>query len=453
MRKKVEETLARLGVRPGEKILVGVSGGADSVCLCDLLRRIDFPLHVAHLNHCFRGKEAEEEASFVGEIADRWEIPTTIEKEDVPSLCKRGLSAQATAREVRYRFFHRVAHAVGARWIALGHTADDQAETFLMRVLRGSGPRGLAGIPLSREGRIIRPLLTIRKEEIIQHLRTEEIPWRSDSSNLKPLYLRNKIRLALLPLLHEGYNPRIVETLNREASILREEDAFLEEHIQGLLPTMILEKEEGVLSFDRVRLSGLPPVLQRRVLRWGIEAVQGGLHGVTFQHIEKIRQMLSNRGKGREVHLPHGVRVETAYEKVIVRGTEEGGKDIGTTYLPLPGEVELPALKIKISATLLSSLPVRLESGEAAFDLTRLSLPLMIRGWREGDFFYPRGVGGKKKIQDFFVDEKIPRSKRREIPFLVSSQGVLWIIGYRLDARFLADVHTEGVLLIRVYQQ
>ncbi|HEY5599542.1 MAG TPA: tRNA lysidine(34) synthetase TilS, partial [Candidatus Manganitrophaceae bacterium] len=193
-----EEALREFPIRPGDKIVAGVSGGPDSVCLLHLLRALSsrrrFSLHVAHLNHGFR-PEAEEEAKFVEALSASWGLPITSSKISVPEFCKeRGLSKQEGARQVRYQFLKEVARVVGAKWIAVGHTADDQAETFLMRLLRGAGTQGLGAIPKIREGSIIRPLLNIRRQEIVEALSREKIPSIEDPTNQQTVYLRNRIR-------------------------------------------------------------------------------------------------------------------------------------------------------------------------------------------------------------------------------------------------------------------
>ncbi|WDT71032.1 MAG: tRNA lysidine(34) synthetase TilS [Candidatus Manganitrophus sp.] len=228
--------------------MVGVSGGADSVCLLHLLRQLSsrrhLTLHVAHLNHGFR-TEAAQEADFVQRLCDGWKIPATLSSLPVPRICKeRHLSKQEGAREVRYAFLKEVAGATGARWIALGHTADDQAETFLMRLLRGSGSQGLGAIPRMRDGMIIRPLLSISRKQIVDELSREEIPFIEDPSNRQEIYLRNRVRHRLLPLLEE-YNPKVKQTFFRETELLQEENDFLTRYTEELIPQLGIEKRRA----------------------------------------------------------------------------------------------------------------------------------------------------------------------------------------------------------------
>ncbi|WDT81687.1 MAG: tRNA lysidine(34) synthetase TilS [Candidatus Manganitrophus sp.] len=227
--KTFAQSLQRFPLRAGDKIVVGVSGGADSVCLLHLLRQLSsrrhLTLHVAHLNHGFR-TEAAQEADFVQRLCDGWKIPTTLSSLPVPRICKeRHLSKQEGAREVRYAFLKEVAGATGARWIALGHTADDQAETFLMRLLRGSGSQGLGAIPRMRDGMIIRPLLSISRKQIVDELSREEIPFIEDPSNRQEIYLRNRVRHRLLPLLEE-YNPKVKQTFLEKPNCCRKRMIF-----------------------------------------------------------------------------------------------------------------------------------------------------------------------------------------------------------------------------------
>ena len=234
--KKVRETINCYNMlKTGDKVLVGVSGGPDSVCLLYVLKELrdeySLSLHIAHLHHGIRGTEADEDVMFVQAIGDSIGIPVHIEYADIPSHAKiEHVSKQEAARDVRYKFFNTVTDKICADRVALGHTADDQVETFLMRILKGSGPHGLAGIPPVRD-RIIRPLIGVFREEINEYLSEYDIRYRIDSSNLSAVYLRNKIRLELIPYLAKDYNPNIMHTLIRSLNILRDENIFLDEYV------------------------------------------------------------------------------------------------------------------------------------------------------------------------------------------------------------------------------
>lgn len=451
--------------QPGDKIVVGVSGGADSVCLLHLLRQLSsrhqFTLHVAHLNHGFR-PEAAQEAAFVQRLCDQWGVPATLSSLPVPRICKeRHLSKQEGAREVRYAFLKEVAGATGARWIALGHTADDQAETFLMRLLRGAGPQGLGAIPRMRDGMIIRPLLSISRKQIVDELSREQIPFIEDPSNEQEIYLRNRVRHRLLPLLEE-YNPKVKEAFYRESELLQEENDFLTRYTEEMIPHLGVEKKKRSVSFDLERLRSLHPALQRRIVRWGLDQLHPGLKGIGFHHIETVLLKALAGRTGKRYPLPHHLSVEKGYTELVLRKNplkEEQAASFQsarpeTILFPSPDPIDLPEWGLRLSVSLHRNRENRpaFSTCAASFDFDRISNPLTLRRWRAGDYFVPTGMGGKhKKLQDLFVDAKVPKSQRASIPLLTCPEGILWVVGLRIDDRFRATEKSKEVLIVEAH--
>jgi len=462
--KTFAQALRQFPLQPGDKIIVGLSGGADSVCLLHLLRQLSSPppfrLHVAHLNHGFR-PEAAQEAAFVQRLCDQWGVPATLSSLPVPRICKeRHLSKQEGAREVRYAFLKEVAGATGARWIALGHTADDQAETFLMRLLRGAGSQGLGAIPRMRDGMIIRPLLSISRKQIVDELSREQIPFIEDPSNEQEIYLRNRVRHRLLPLLEE-YNPKVKETLIREAALLQEENDFLTRYMDEIIPRLGIEKEAGIVSVDLKQLRSLHPALQRRVIRWGLGQLRPGLKGVGSRHIETALKALDGQ-TGKSHPLPDRLQVEKGYTKLFLKRSAAEEKQAKTCLSslssrpevvlhPSPDPIDLPEWGLRLTVSRhrnREGLPV-FSACVASFDFDRISNPLTLRGWRSGDSFVPTGMRGKhKKLQDLFVDAKIPKAQRASIPLLTCPEGILWVIGLRIDGRFRATDKSKEILIV-----
>ena len=435
-------------VLPNDKIVVAVSGGPDSVCLLYLLRQwseqASVKLHVAHLNHGFR-EEAEEESRFVQSLSARWNIPITATALPVMALCKkRHWSKQEGARKIRYAFFQEVAQKNDAKWIAVGHTADDQAETFLMRVLRGAGMEGLSGIPPAREGGIIRPLLNVTRREIIETLSLAQVPFVQDPSNEKPDTLRNRIRHHLIPIL-EKYNPKIKETLAREATLLRDENDLIVQSLSKLLPVGAVTFAGDAVSFDLPTLQGVPLALRRRAVRWGMTQWIGTTRGISFRHIERVLE----RGAGwKGNQLPQGIRIEKrGGRRVLSRVSEEGVfSDVEIAFQL--SSVHLPEWNLLLTMSDCSDgFPIlsKTDLGRRAFfDFDKLKWPLHIRSWRKGDRFAPTGMQGKtQKLQDYFVNAKISRSKRHTLPILTSEDNIVWVIGHRVDARFQAHTDTR----------
>lgn len=458
MEEKVKAAIRQHGLlRGGERVVVAVSGGADSVALLHLLWRwqqeLGLSLHVAHLNHRLR-REAEEEAEFVRRLAQDLGLPVTVGEEEVRRQVRRGESLEDVARRVRRRFLLEVAKAAAADKIALGHHANDQAETVLLHLLRGSGPSGLAGMAW-QQGPFIRPLLAVTRAEIEAYCAENALPYLHDPSNADPVFLRNRIRWELLPLLAAHYNPNIVAALGQTAAILAEEDRYLETELDRFWPSLLLPSPAGQVRLRAAGLAALPLALQRRAVRRAFFALVGREdHFLTFRHVEDVLAVLLTR-PGRQLHLPQGITAAREGEELVLARGHGPLAPVAPGWpicrrLPVPGE-------IRFGHWLIGALVGEggQEAGwgsgrwEARCDLARLPLPLFVRFWQPGDYFWPLGLGGRKKLQDFFVDAKVPRAERHHIPLVVCPQGIVWVVGYRLDERF--KVRPDTTTVLRLY--
>lgn len=402
----------------------------------------------------FRGAESAAEAQFVRNLAERLGIPATVESIDVPAFCsERGLSAQAGARKVRYEFLARAADEAGASRIATGHTADNQAETFLMRLLRGAGVSGLSAIPAVR-GNIIRPLIEATREEVMAHLKAEGLKFRTDPSNLKPLYTRNRIRLEVMPVLRQ-FNPRIVERLASEAALLRDEDEAVEACLKTIGPGIIASEDEGVI-FKQDEFNALPQAFKRRLFKKAVDTAGLESSGLASVQVDEALAFMASARTGRMMELPFAITIEREYGRLILRRkTAASGfsRDI-----VLPGKTVVPELGM-IVETMIAEGPGAAPEAEkiylwqAQFDYDRIRPPLALRNRRPGDWFQPAGMEGRsKKLQDYFVDAKVPRRKRDLMPLLVAGGDILWIVGQRTDERFPVKAGTEKVLVVRIKQ-
>jgi tRNA(Ile)-lysidine synthase len=465
---QIEHHLRTVGVYPGDTILVGVSGGSDSVCLLHLLKtvseRFPFKLHALHLDHGLRGEESLEDARFVERLANEWKIPVSIESISVSSLARQQkISLQVAAREARYAFFKRIAEKLQCRWVALGHTADDQAETYLLRLLRGSGARGLSAIsPLRKvqaahggEIYIIRPLLTARKKEVVSYLGRRVISYREDSSNPKQQYLRNRLRQQLIPLLN-SYNPKLIETLCRTSDLLREEQDFLSTEATHALSRLKRAHSGSGIVLDRTGFLGLHKALQRMVLREAITTVRGNLLGVAYRHFEEGLELIRNGKTGKYLEMPNGICIRLVYDRIWIaphRLNEQQGaeKQIQEVSLSIPGETNVPLFGIQVKVSLQEGSGFNDARRCAFFDYSKINPPFVIRSRKPGDYFYPSGMEGRrKKLQDFFVDLKIPQPERDCIPLFTASEGILWVIGWRLDERFLSSPRERTVMVVEI---
>jgi tRNA(Ile)-lysidine synthase len=443
-----------------EKVLVALSGGPDSVCLLHVLKNLkdEFKLDIyaLYIDHGLRAEEASIEKEFCKNLCEKLDLPFMTKFIDVKNYAQeKGINRQEAARELRYQVFEETALEINAQKVALGHTADDQAETLLMRLLRGSGPTGLSGIPPVR-GKFIRPLIEIEKQEIERYLQEEKVDYIVDSSNLREDYLRNKIRLSLVPMIRE-VNPNIIDTLSRTAAILREEERYFGILVTKTLMRLMSRKTNSRIELFLSPLEVMERVILRRTLRKAIDETRG-LRGINFIHIEDIIKLIKKSKTGGRLYLPHGIRAIKDYSTLIL--TSEPPVKLDTYTLEVPGEMVLKEAGVLIKASLINFSDFG-ESGQAVkvhadfktlalFDAARLLFPLVVRPRKRGDFFYPLGFGKKKKLQDFFVDEKVPRDERDAIPLIVSGEDIVWVVGYRGDERFRVTDETKKVLRLEV---
>lgn len=459
---KIKETITRFSLlNRGDHVVVAVSGGPDSVCLLSVLHALagDFnlSLHVAHLDHMFRGGESAAEARFVAELAKRFGLPYTVEKFDVPAYCgEKGLPAQAGAREVRYGFLSRLAGTGTSSRIATGHTASDQAETVLLRLIRGAGLSGLSGIPVKR-GNIIRPLLEVSRDEVLEYLGANGLEYVSDSSNEKPLYSRNRIRMNVLPVLQQ-FNGSIVQTLAAEAALIRDEDEFIDSCARKSAAALF-EQRAGAVYVKREPFGALEQALKRRVLRLAAEAAGADLTLLSLVQIDEALAFLSQAQTGRTMQLPGLLEIEREYDRFIVR--LQTATQPYSHSLAVPGVTRIPGLNLEVETVLRERLPGGPEATEdcveenylwqALFDYDKISAGIKLRNRLPGDWFCPAGMGGKsKKLQDFFVDAKVPRSRRDMVPVLSAGDDILAVAGLRMDQRFQPQRDTKKVLILRL---
>ncbi len=458
MIEKVLVTVKKYGMlKKKDKVLIAVSGGGDSLALLFTLLELrdifDLSLHVFHLNHMMRGKASDEDARFVEGLAGKLGLPATLLSYDVPSFIKKHkLSPEEGAREVRHMLLDKAASDVKADRIALGHTSDDQVETFLMRLIRGAGLEGLRAIPPVR-GLYIRPLIEVSRDETHAFCRERNLKPRFDESNVDLSFLRNKIRGGLIPYIIKNYNPSFKEEVLREIQVISEDQALLEKLSEQQWKRVARHEEERVV-LDRPKMLKFPLALRRRLLRKAILIVQGNLYGITFQHIEDVLNKVLMGESGASLDLPKGLIVYREYDIIgIAKGRV--GKRLPPDFsvpLKIPGETEISVWNKRISAGLVpvekAALPKTRD--EAVFDFGVIKLPLVLRRIQAGDRFRPLGMKGEKKLQDFFVDEKIPREDREKALVVTTAGQIIWVVGRRIDDRFKLTEKTRQALILKV---
>ncbi|TDI13454.1 MAG: tRNA lysidine(34) synthetase TilS [Acidobacteria bacterium] len=441
--------------RAGQRVLVAVSGGPDSTALLHLLvslaRSMSLELHVAHLDHSLRGPDSRQDRRFVESMARDLGLPCTVHVRDVPQGSRTGLS-EGRARELRYRFLGQLAQQLGAQRIATGHTRDDQAETVLLHLVRGAGTRGLAGIPPVRDP-YVRPLLQAPRAEVEAWLRGQGVPWREDASNHDRRFLRNRVRHELLPLLERDYRSGVRSRLASTAELLREDQELLEQLAAGHY-RRLAEPCPGGVALDADGVSGLPAALAGRVLRRAYREARPSEYAPGCRTVAGLRVMAAEISSGAR-DLPGGLEALREGSRLILRHRppRQPAKPFRATAV-VPGRLAWPeaGISLKMQEVDRGGLcsDIRQESREIAhLDLGRTGRHLELRSRRPGDAFYPLGLGGRKKLQDFLVDAGIPRRDRDFVGLLTAGDEVVWLVGHRLDDRFKVTDATTRVLVVR----
>ncbi|MEW9122378.1 MAG: tRNA lysidine(34) synthetase TilS [Thermotaleaceae bacterium] len=439
----------------GQGIVIGVSGGPDSVALLHLLWRIrenyNLKLYVVHLNHQFRGEEAEKDANFVEQLCKKLDVPAYIFSENIEKYSKyRGLSFEEGGRERRYELFNEILLQNKAHKIAIAQNLDDQAETVLMRLFRGAGLAGLGGIHYQRD-HIIRPLLDITRGEIEDYCCRHELQPRIDKTNFESIYTRNRIRLELLPYIEKHFNPGIKETLSRTAKLMQEDSAFMEQMAHQAFEK-ICEKKDAELILSIKNFEVHPLSIQKRILREAIRLFNRNLKNIEGKHIDQILDFINRGQVGTCIDLPKDLNLLKDYEGLVFRSKKSSISKVFFEYpLKIGENTEIRELNAFFSAELLSNrqIPLFYDSQNTKyFDLDKVREGMIIRTRKTGDVFSPLGLKGTKKLKEFMIDEKISRGDRYQIPLVCDGNQVMWVVGYRISEKYKIDENTKRVLRI-----
>jgi tRNA(Ile)-lysidine synthase len=481
LRSRALETIRRHGLaRPGDRVLVGLSGGADSIALLLILRELEQEgalaiAGAAHLNHQLRGAEADGDEAFSAALAASLGVPFLAERADVAGRARaEKRSIEDAARSARYEFFERAAGALSADVIAVAHTKEDQAETFMLRLLRGSGTRGLAAIQ-PRAGRVVRPLLDIARDDLRAYLVSRGQAFRQDSSNADVTIARNRVRHELIPYLASHFSPGVTDVLARDAALARQDEEFLRGEAIKLSARIVLT--DVAVRIDAAGLSSAPRALSSRVVQMALESnVQhAGSKPISFDHVEQVLAL----APGQAVSLPGQHAVRTGDVIALRRFSAEsrrsakregGGGNSFAFSLSIPGEVELGPQRLAVGAERVPCLAeAEREGGPAPAETIRrqrtwagrgdevgvaagaLELPLGVRSRRPGDRFRPLGAPGARKLQDFLVDRKVARNERDLLPLVVDGRDrIVWVVGQAVAEDFRVTDPSQGVLLLKV---
>ncbi len=448
---KVKKTIAKHGLlKRGDKVLVACSGGADSTALLDILltlrRDYSLKLALAHFNHKLR-RNADKDEEFVHGLARAHSLPLYVKRENIRAYARESrLNIEEASRTRRYEFLKAVAAKIGASKIATGHTMTDQAETFLLRLFRGSGPQGLAGIAPAIDGLIIRPLLEVERREIEKHLKARGLACRTDESNLDRRYLRNRIRFELIPFLERKFESRVVLHLSQVAEIIREEDEWLEK-LAKEKARLALRSRNGRILLDARVLSLLPPGLARRVARIFLSRAKGDLRRITFKDVESVRSL----AEGKEIHLPGRLILRREKDKIFPQTPSRprvrfeyvwnGKKNLAVQ------ELNLQFSGAKMMGWKKSDLQFD-NDRRAYLDAARLRFPLVVRNRRPGDRYQLLGAPGRKKLKEIMRARGIPAAERDIRPVFLSGDRIVWVLGLPVAEEFKIGSRTTEVFLI-----
>lgn len=444
-------------IAPGDLVIAGVSGGPDSLALLHILKGLQdefcFKLHVGHVDHSFRGQEAEAEARWVKETVEKWGIPCTVHKENVPKIAReKGLSAEEAGHIVRKKFFLGLMASLGAQKVALGHHADDQAETVLMHFLVGAGMEGLQGMkPLNTP--FIRPLILLRRQDIEFYCREQVLKPRFDPSNQSEIYLRNRIRQQVIPWLAQKINPNLVETLNRTAHIIQKDEEILQRATEKLA-AQHMQMKKDVLSVSLKDWDNLYEGLQRRLIRYAYTKV-GEKQGLVFLHVERVQNLIKEGQVGKVLQLPGKIIAEKGYSELFFYEAQNVSPlvmQIAARTLKIPGVTKIPETGQSIMAEFVDDAET-IEPG----DKSKICLPwaesspqYLVRSRKPGDRISPLGLQGTKKLKDFFIEKKIPRRDRDRLLLVVAGEEIVWIPGLTLTEKSRKSSKHDHYLVLKL---
>ena len=420
-------------IESGDKIVIGISGGPDSVCLLHILSRLkdklNIELYAAHLNHQIRGIEAQKDALYVSEICDEMGITYFLKSIDVPKYCKdNSLSIEEGARKLRYEMFDEIKKRTKSNKIAIGHNLNDQAETVLMRIMRGTGLQGLRGIEYARENGVIRPLLDIERKDIEEYCKVHNLNPRIDESNLENIYTRNKIRLELIPYMTDNFNTNLIESIVRMSNSLRSDSDYIEAEAESKFKD-ICKVTSDTVDIKINGFSKLHNAIKVRVLRKGIKSILGDTNFIDQKHIEDVYRK---------------------QDCITLTTTEIVTEEIDFLYnIPNNGFVKIKETNIIIETQTMTI--DRYKNGKVdkmskGFDLNKIKGGMVVRSRQQGDKI--KLAGGSKKIKDLFIDLKIPREERCKVPVIADEQGILQVGKYKSSENYKIDEKTKEVLKV-----
>ena len=445
-------------IKSGDKVLVALSGGPDSVCLLNILYNLKAELNIevgaAHLNHLLRDKDAFEDEEYVKTLCKSWDIPCFVKRVDINKYSKdKKMSSEMAGRDARYNFFDDIVKDEGYTKIATAHNANDQAETILFRLMRGSGIEGLCGIKVRRD-KIIRPILCLSRKEVEEYIEINNLKPRIDKTNFEKIYNRNKIRLDMIPYIKENFNEDIIQTLNRMSVLLQKDNEFIENSARSFYEKHCIEQSDYFII--KKEMFDNKEAVVTRVIRYALTNFSKTHYDFEMKHIYEICNLAKNNS-GKAIDLPNKIYAENIYgdiyikerininnidvkQEIVVNKNEINGKKIFFNN----ENIEFSLLKND------SNLDLNQDNLIKYFDFDKINDSISLRKRKNGDKIIPLGMKGSKKIKDLFIDMKVPKEERDCIPLLCFDENISWIVGIRVSEEYKITNKTKNILRVIV---
>lgn len=443
----------------GDKVVVGVSGGPDSICLLHILNKlkkeIGIELVVAHINHCLRGEEALKDQKYVEEFCKNINVKCFVKVAKVHDISnEKNISCEMAGREVRYEFFKEILNKVGGQKIALAHNANDQAETVFMRIMRGTGMEGLVGIKPVREEIYVRPILHINRSEIEDYCKKNKLNPRIDKTNLENIFTRNKIRLELIPYIKKNFNEDIIESVNRMSETIKIDNDFINEISKQIYRKYCKNTKDKVIIYKEAFNEN--EAVLTRIIRMALEHLKGDLRNFEKIHIYDIIK-IQKHTTGKKIMLPNNIEALNNYGDINIYIKKDDIKKDDREYkLTLNKVNKLPLEKLIIQLKLNNEKnPYNFNKNNLIkyFDYDKIKGDIKLRYRKNGDKISPLGMKGNKKLKDLFMDLKIPKNERDNIPLICFQNDIAWIVGYRISDKFKIDEDTKNILQIKIERE
>jgi tRNA(ile)-lysidine synthase len=455
----VRQTIKRENlIEKNDKILIALSGGPDSICLLDIMIKLkdeyNLTLYAAHLNHRIRGIDAQEDSLFCQKICKKNNVTFFVKNIDIPELAvQQSRGVEEVARDVRYDMFFDIKNKLGINKIAVAHNLDDQAETMLMKMFRGSGIQGLRGIDYKRKDGIIRPLLDIYKSQINEYCDVNNLNPRIDKTNFESDYSRNKVRLDLIPYIENNYCENIKQILSRTANVIRDDYNYIEEVSKEHYELLVKNKSDDEIILDLPLLKNTDTAIQKRVIRLAILDIMGNLNNIENVHIVDSLSLLE-KSDGKIINLPKNLKAYIKNEDYVITTKNQENEEITYEYkIEINGKTVVNEIGLTVTTSVLpakDSLALPVSKYIKVFDYDKIVGSLYVRSRKIGDKLSPIGLTGTKKIKDILINKKIPADTKYMFPIISDDEQILWLLGYRISENYKIDDSTQRVIRIQL---